>query len=469
MNANNVVAVVLAAGKGTRMKSRRPKVLHEVAGKPLVSWSIDAVTGAGCGSVVVVVGHGAEAVTALVAARHPGSRTVVQAEQKGTGHAVMMALPALSALPDDGVVVVVCGDTPFITDTAIAALIAARGAAPMAMWTTRLANPRGYGRVVRNAAGSVVAIVEEKDATPAERAIEEINPGVYAFSALFLRQSLSKLTTANAAGEYYLTDLVRLCVEGGGAVASVAVDAAITDGINDRSQLADAEARARDLIVSRHMKNGVTFLLRHSVLIGADVLIGEDTIVYPQVSLSGRTRIGANCSVGQGSVLKDAEVDDDVTIHPYSLFDQCRVRSGALVGPFARLRPEADVGEGAHVGNFVELKKTRLGKGSKANHLAYLGDADIGAGVNVGAGTITCNYDGIGKHKTELKDGVFVGSNATLVAPLVVGEAAYIAAGSVVTDEVPAGAVAFGRARQENKAGRAKTVREKNAVRARKP
>ena len=417
-SAASVVAVVLAAGKGTRMKSRRPKVLHEVAGKPLVSWSIDAVRGAGCGEVIVVVGHGAEDVSAVVAARHSGCRTVVQAEQKGTGHAVMMAMPALPAsLPNDGVVVVVCGDTPFITAEAIAALIGARGDATMALWTTTLPNPRGYGRIVRDAGGSVCGIVEEKDATDAQKAITETNPGVYAFQVGFLRASLSKLTTANAAGEYYLTDLIKLCVEGGGRVASVNVDAGITDGINDRVQLAAAEERARDLIVSRHMKNGVTFISHNSIFVGSDVVIGEDTVVHPQVSLWGKTTIGGGCVVGQGTVIKDSVVDDGVTINPYSIFEQARVRGGAVVGPFSRLRPDADVGEGAHVGNFVELKKTKLGKGSKANHLAYLGDADIGAGVNVGAGTITCNYDGIGKHKTTLGDGVFVGSNATLVAP----------------------------------------------------
>ena len=459
-----VVAIVLAAGKGTRMKSRKPKVLHEVAGKPLVSWSIDAVRDAGCGDVVVVVGHGAAEVDAVLQKRHGGGvKSVVQAEQKGTGHAVMMALPAL---PAAGVAVVVCGDTPFVTSSAIAALLTARAEAPVAMWTTRVPAPRGYGRIVRDAAGAVAGIVEEKDATDAQRQINEINPGVYAFDVGFLRDNLSKLTTVNAAGEYYLTDLIRLCVQQGGRVASLDVDAGITDGINDRAQLAAAEVRMRDLIVSRHMNNGVSFLLKDTVLIGSDVVIGEDTVVHPGVSLQGKTTLGRGVVVGQGSVIKDAVVEDDVTIHPYSLFEQCVVRSQAIVGPFSRLRPEADVGVGAHVGNFVELKKTKLGKGSKANHLAYLGDADIGAGVNVGAGTITCNYDGVGKHKTVLGDGVFVGSNSTLVAPVVVESDAYVAAGSVVTDDVPKDAIAFGRARQTNKEGRATSLREKNAARA---
>jgi bifunctional UDP-N-acetylglucosamine pyrophosphorylase/glucosamine-1-phosphate N-acetyltransferase len=466
----SLVAIVLAAGKGTRMKSERPKVLFEVADKALVSWSVDAVTAAGCSDVVVVVGHGGDAVRAHLATRHPGARTAVQAEQKGTGHAVMMALPALAAVDDSAAVVVVCGDTPFITTEAIAALVAARGDAPMALWTTHLARPTGYGRIVRDACGHVCGIVEEKDANAAEKAITEINPGVYAFAAGFLRASLARLTTKNAAGEYYLTDLVQIAAtsDAGAAprVNSVAVDAAITEGINDRVQLAAAEARMRDTIVERHMRAGVSFILKDTIFVGADVALGADTVVEPHASLRGRTVVGSGVVVGHGAVVRDSVVDDGVAIHAYSHLERCRVQRAAVVGPFARLRPEADVGEGAHVGNFVELKKTRLGKGSKANHLAYLGDAEIGAGVNVGAGTITCNYDGVGKYQTTLHDGVFVGSNSTLVAPIVVGEGAYVAAGSVVTEDVPADAIAFGRARQENKPGRAAALRTKNAARA---
>ncbi|MDP2345091.1 MAG: bifunctional UDP-N-acetylglucosamine diphosphorylase/glucosamine-1-phosphate N-acetyltransferase GlmU [Deltaproteobacteria bacterium] len=465
----SVVAVVLAAGKGTRMKSRRPKVLHEIAGKPLVSWSVDAVRAAGCSDVVVVVGHGSEAVAALLDKRHPGVRSAIQSEQKGTGHAVMMALPSIPAGAD--VVVVVCGDTPRISADAIAALVKAKGTSPMALWTTQLKEPRGYGRIVRGASsdgGDISAIVEEKDATPAVLAITEVNPGVYAFDVAFLRAQLPKLTTANAAGELYLTDLVRLCVESGSNVASVDVDAGITLGINDRVQLADAEDWARTEIQRRLLLAGVTLKNRATTSIEADVVVGEDVVLEQGVSLRGSTRIGRGVIVGQGAVLTDTIVADDVVIHPYSVCDKAVIGTAAVVGPFSRLRPEADVGEGAHVGNFVELKKTKLGKGSKANHLAYLGDADIGAGVNVGAGTITCNYDGIGKHKTVLSDGVFVGSNATLVAPLLVGKDAYIAAGSVVTDAVPDDAVAFGRARQTNKEGHAKAVREKNAERKKK-
>ncbi len=457
-----VVAVVLAAGKGTRMKSRRPKVLHEIAGKPLVSWSVDAVRAAGCSDVVVVVGHGADEVGAVLTRRHTGVRTAIQSEQRGTGHALLMALPAL---PEAGVVVVVCGDTPRITPVAIGALLQARGTAPMALWTTRLSEPRGYGRIVRDAAGAVSAIVEEKDASDAQRQLQEVNPGVYAFDIAFLRAQLPKLKNDNAAGELYLTDLVRLCTESGNEVASIDVDDGITLGINDRRQLADAEDWARAEIQGRLLLAGVTLRNRASICVEADVVCGEDVVLEAGVSLRGSTRLGRNVIVGQGAVLTDTLVGDDVVIHSYCVCDRAVVGPSAIVGPFARLRPEADVGEGAHVGNFVELKKTRLGKGSKANHLAYLGDADIGAGVNVGAGTITCNYDGIGKHKTVLRDGVFVGSNATLVAPLVVGKDAYIAAGSVVTDTVPDDAVAFGRARQVNKEGHARAVRDKNAIR----
>ncbi len=458
-----VVAVVLAAGKGTRMKSRRPKVLHEVAGKPLVSWSVDAVRAAGCSDVVVVVGHGADDVTATLQKRHAGVRTVVQTEQKGTGHAVLVAL---AALPERGTVVVVCGDTPRIAAPQIRALIEQKGSAPMALWTTSVPQPKGYGRIVREpTTGLVAAIVEEKDASAEQRLINEINPGVYCFDVAFLRESLPQLTTQNAAGELYLTDLVKLAAARG-KVNVVDVEEHLTAGINDREQLGEAESWARLEIARQHMHNGVTIRAPLGTFIAADVVIGEDTVIEPGVALRGKTVVGRDVVIGHGCVLTDVVVDDGVVLHPYSVCDQAHIGPNAIVGPFSRLRPEADVGEGAHVGNFVELKKTKLGKGSKANHLAYLGDADIGAGVNVGAGTITCNYDGIGKHKTVLHDGVFVGSNSTLVAPLDVGKNAYIAAGSVVTDAVPDDAVAFGRARQVNKEGRAASVRDKNAVRA---
>jgi bifunctional UDP-N-acetylglucosamine pyrophosphorylase/glucosamine-1-phosphate N-acetyltransferase len=468
MSNTSIATVVLAAGKGTRMKSRLPKVLHPVCGKPMVAWVTDAVAAAGIGAdVVVVVGHGAEAVTSFLQQRYgPRVRTVLQAEQRGTGHAVQVALPALSS--SVGAVLIVCGDTPRVTSlplTELATLREKTGAA-VALWTTHLPAPRGYGRIVRDDQGHVRAIVEEKDATDAQRAITEVNPGVYCFDAAFLARALPRLSANNAAGELYLTDLIALAVADNAVVASMPVDAAITHGVNDRLQLADAEAFVARRIVDDAMRAGVTVHEPASVVIGPDVLLGTDVDIGPRCIVAGRTRIGEGAMIGPGCVVIDSDVAEGAVVHAYSLLQQARVGRNASVGPFARLRPEADVGDDAHVGNFVELKKTKLGRGSKANHLAYLGDAVIGAGVNVGAGTITCNYDGIGKHVTTIDDGVFVGSNSTLVAPVVLGKDAYVAAGSVVTDAVPSGAVAFGRARQANKEGRASQVRAKNAQRA---
>jgi bifunctional UDP-N-acetylglucosamine pyrophosphorylase/glucosamine-1-phosphate N-acetyltransferase len=464
----HIATVVLAAGKGTRMKSRTPKVLHPVCGKPMVAWVADAVAGAGVSDdVVVVVGHGAEAVTSFLGQRYGARvRTVLQAEQRGTGHAVQVALPSLST--STTAVLVVCGDTPRVTSLPLSQLVKLReetGAA-VALWTTHIEPPRGYGRIVRDERGHVSAIVEEKDATDAQRALTEVNPGVYCFDAAFLARALPRLSANNAAGELYLTDVVALAVKEGAVVASMAVDAAITHGVNDRLQLAEAEAFVARRLVDDAMRAGVTVHAPESVVIGPDVVLATDVDIGPRCILMGKTTVGEGAMIGPGCVVVDSAIDEGAVVHAYSLVQQARVGRSASVGPFARLRPDADVGDDAHVGNFVELKKTKLGRGSKANHLAYLGDAVIGAGVNVGAGTITCNYDGIGKHVTTLEDGVFVGSNSTLVAPVVVGKDAYIAAGSVVTDAVPPDAVAFGRARQTNKPGHASEVRAKNAHRA---
>jgi bifunctional UDP-N-acetylglucosamine pyrophosphorylase/glucosamine-1-phosphate N-acetyltransferase len=480
MTTQQVSAVVLAAGKGTRMKSARPKVLFEVLDRPLLSWVCDAVAAAGVSDVVVVVGHGKDEVTAHLAANHPTTRTVEQREQKGTGHAVMTALDAVVSDAGAGAVLVVCGDTPRLSSSAITALIERhrQSGAAVAMWTATLEDPTGYGRVIiepsvdgsvdgsADSTGNVVAIVEHKDATPAQQAITLVNPGVYCFDAAFLAEALPQLGANNAAGEIYLTDVVQIAAKAGKGVVAVAVDADMTLGINDRVQLAAAERWARSEAITRRRLAGVTVVDDAGVKIGAHVVVGVDSVINAGVALSGKTTIGQRVVIGQGCVISDCVIDDDAVIHPYSVCDQAHIGAGAIVGPFARLRVGADVGEDAHVGNFVELKKTALGKGSKANHLAYLGDAVIGTGVNVGAGTITCNYDGVGKYQTTLGDNVFVGSNSTLVAPINVGDGAYVAAGSVVTADVDKDAVAFGRARQENKAGRAPVVRAKNAAQA---
>jgi bifunctional UDP-N-acetylglucosamine pyrophosphorylase / glucosamine-1-phosphate N-acetyltransferase len=463
-----VAAVVLAAGKGTRMKSAIPKVLHPACGKPLLAWPVEAAMSAGASPIVVVTGHGREQVEAELRGRFGDRpvRTAHQAEQRGTGHAAQIALPALEGFT--GTVLLLYGDCPLLTTPSLLALVELRirTAAPVALWTTRLADPRGYGRIVRGQDGLLERIVEERDAAEHERAVDEVNPGVYAVDADWLRQALPRLRDHNAQKELYLTDLVAIARQEGHGVPTLEVPAQETLGVNDRVQLAEASAVLGGRIVRAAMLEGATFVHPASVIVDASVQFASDVVIGPHVVLTGRTRLADGVQVGAGSVLHDTAVASGAIIHPYTIAEGASVGPRCLVGPFARLRPGAVLEEGAHVGNFVELKKTRLGRGSKANHLAYLGDADIGAGANIGAGTITCNYDGVGKHLTQIGDGVFVGSNATLVAPVALREGAYVAAGSVITEEVPAGSLALGRARQVTKDGYAVKVRERSAARA---
>ncbi len=465
----NVAALVLAAGKGTRMRSALPKVLHPACGKPLVAWPIDAALAAGAAPVVVVVGHGGDVVEQVVRRRFPaGVTTARQAAQLGTGHAALVGLGALGEW--HGTVLIVYGDCPLLTTERLAALVDLRHrtAAPLALWTTRVDDPRGYGRVLRGSDGLPERIVEEKDATPEQRRINEINPGVYAADAAWLRGALGRLTPANAQGELYLTDLVAAARHDGRGVPTLDVDAHETHGVNDRAQLAAAAAALQARVIRRAQLDGVTFVLPSTVVVDAEVRFGVDVTVGPHVQLTGATAMGDEVSIGAGCVLHDTTVAPRAIIHPYTVCDGARVGEGCVVGPFARLRPGAVLDEGAHVGNFVEMKKARLGKGSKANHLSYLGDAEVGAGANIGAGTITCNYDGVGKYQTTIGDGVFIGSNATLVAPVTVARGGYVAAGSTITNDVPVDALAIGRGRQENKPGYAAGLRAKNAERAKK-
>ena len=462
---NVLRSVVLAAGKGTRMKSALPKVLFPVCGRPLCAWPIDAARAAGAG-VVAVVGHGAEQVTAVLRELYPdgGVTTALQAEQKGTGHAVMQALPALDGY--EGTVLLLYGDTPLVTAEGLRALVDRKGAAPLALWTTRVPDPTGYGRILRDDEGRLLRIVEQKDASDVEKKIDEVNPGIYAVDAAFLRRALSSLTTKNAQGEYYLTDLVEIARREGHDVASLQVDAEQTMGVNDRAQLAEAGAVLRRRIARRLMVEGVSIVDPATVYVDAGAHVDVDAVLEPGVALRGATKIGAGAVIGQGSVLVDTVVAPGARVQPYSVCEGAVVGPNAVVGPFSRLRPGADVGEDAHVGNFVEVKKTKLGKGAKANHLAYLGDSEIGEKTNVGAGTITCNYDGYGKYATKIGANVFVGSNSTLVAPLVLGDGAYVAAGSTVTREVPGDALAIGRGKQENKDGYAAKLRARAKQRA---
>jgi bifunctional UDP-N-acetylglucosamine pyrophosphorylase / glucosamine-1-phosphate N-acetyltransferase len=461
-----LACVVLCAGKGTRMKSRLPKVLHPAAGRPLCAWPLLRAAAAGAEPIIAVVGHGAQLVQEVLSRGAPaGLRFAVQAEQRGTGHAVLCGLAALAERVDE--VLVLYGDTPLLQQESLDALLARRreGGCALGLLTTRLEDPTGYGRIVRGAEGGIAKIVEHKDASEAERALTEVNPGIYVFDAAFLREGIEKLGTDNAQGELYLTDLVAFAAEAGG-VAELFVPAEETLGVNDRVQLALVERVLRQRIRHRHMLAGVTLEDPSTTYIDDEVEIESDVVLEPGVFLRGKTRLHEGCRIGAGAVLVDTVIEAEAMIKPYTLCEQARVGPTAEAGPFARLRPGADLREGSRVGNFVEVKKAVLGKGSKANHLAYLGDAEVGEGVNIGAGTITCNYDGFGKHKTVLKDGVFIGSNSTLVAPLTVGKGAYVGAGSCVSRDVPDDALAIGRAKQDNKEGYAARIRSRNKRRA---
>jgi bifunctional UDP-N-acetylglucosamine pyrophosphorylase/glucosamine-1-phosphate N-acetyltransferase len=455
-------AVVLAAGQGTRMKSALPKVLHRAAGLPLLDHVIRAARGAGADEIVVVVGHGRAEVEQHVLA-HFGAevRTVVQDEQRGTGHAVRCALPALTGF--HGEVVILCGDVPLLEPEAIAALLAVRRKDPqakVAFLTATLDDPTGYGRVLRDEQGRVLGIREHKDASPREREIKEWNTGVYAVDAEFLRDALGRLRSDNAQGELYLTDVVALASTAGG-VHGVPWSAESVMGVNDRAQLAEVEALLRRRIAVRLARSGVTVRDLASVFVDADVTVEPEAILEANVHLRGRTVVGAGARIDVGAVLTDVEVDAGAYLKPYTVAERSRVGPRAQIGPFSHLRPETDLGEDTHVGNFVETKKTRMGKGSKANHLAYLGDGQIGEGVNVGAGTIFCNYDGVRKHTTVLEDGAFIGSDSQLVAPIRIGKGAYVGTGTTVTRDVPADALAISRVKQENKEGYASRLRER--------
>jgi bifunctional UDP-N-acetylglucosamine pyrophosphorylase/glucosamine-1-phosphate N-acetyltransferase len=448
-----LAAIVLCAGKGTRMRSRTAKVLHPAGGLPIGVYPIRRALEAGATPIVAVVGHQAGEVERGLAAHLPAGavRFALQAEQLGTAHAVLAAREALRG--HSGAIVILSGDTPLLTAATVARVVAGRPAgALLALATMRLPDPTGYGRVVRDAEGRAIRVVEQKDATDAERTIDEVNAGLYCVEAGFLWEALGQVGTGNAQREFYLTDLVAMAARAGGA-AAVAVPAEEAAGVNDREDLARAGRALLRRKASALMKAGVTIEDPDRFDCDEGVAVGEDTTIEPGVRLLGTTRVGAGCRIGAGSLLRDVVLADGATIHPYTVAEGATVARAAIVGPFSRLRPGAEIGEEAHVGNFVEIKKSRLGRGAKANHLAYLGDASIGERVNVGAGTITCNYDGERKHPTVIGDGAFIGSDSILVAPLEIGAGAYVAAGSTITDPVPPGALALGRARQANKEG----------------
>jgi bifunctional UDP-N-acetylglucosamine pyrophosphorylase/glucosamine-1-phosphate N-acetyltransferase len=465
--APRVAVAIMAAGKGTRLKSQLPKVLHEVGGKPLLEHVIRAaVRVVPADDVYVIVGHEAERVRAAMA--HPGVHFVLQAEQRGTGHALMVAAEALARYDH---VIVLSGDAPLITPQTIGRLLNFHldETAAMTLLSADLENPTGYGRVLRKNARSadVLGIVEEKAANAAQKKIHEINSGFYVFSVKALYGNIGKLSTANAHHEYYLTDMAGVLnkVQGKArqrVVAWKTANASEVLGGNTRAELAEIDEKMRLAKCRQLMADGVTVFYPATCVIDADVEIAPDTVIEPYVQLLGKTRIGTGCRVRSYSVILNSEIADGVMVRPGCVMEEARIGAGAVVGPFSHLRPGSEIGDGAHLGNFVETKKIKLGKGSKANHLTYLGDAEIGAGVNIGAGTITCNYDGVHKHKTVIEDGVFIGSDSTLVAPVRVGKGAYVGAASCITDDVPAEALAVGRARQIVKEG---WVKEKRSAR----
>jgi len=453
----------MAAGKGTRLKSQVPKVLHEAGGKPLLEHVIRAALRVvPAKDVYAIVGFEADRVRAAM--QHTGVNFVVQAEQRGTGHALMVAQAKLAGYDH---VIVLSGDAPMITPETIGHLrnFHLEEQAAMTLLSAELANPTGYGRVLRKSARSaeVQAIVEEKAASAAQKKIREINSGFYVFDVKELYANIGKLTTANAHAEYYLTDMAEvLRAAKRRVVAWKTANAGEVLGGNTRAELADIDHYMRMAKCRQLMADGVSIFYPATCVIDADVEVAADTVIEPYVQLLGKTKIGTACRVRSYSVIRDCEIGAGVIVRPGCVMEESRVGTGAVLGPYSHLRPGSEIGEGAHVGNFVETKKIKLGKGSKANHLTYLGDAEIGAGVNIGAGTITCNYDGVHKHKTVIGDGVFVGSDSTLVAPVRVGKGAYIGAASCITDDVPEDALAIGRARQVVKEGwaRAKRVRK---------
>jgi bifunctional UDP-N-acetylglucosamine pyrophosphorylase/glucosamine-1-phosphate N-acetyltransferase len=444
-----VHVVVLAAGKGTRMKSDLPKVLHRISGLSILDRVLRTAQSLGPNSTTIVVGHGADQLEAALAGRP--FQFATQEQQLGTGHALLQTRPLLEGRA--GTVVLLSGDVPLLTVATLRALLdthADAGAAATVI-TAHLPRPFGYGRIVRTN-GRITKIVEERDASPAQRALTEFNSGIYAFDLGSLFAALDGIGTANQQGEYYLPDLIAIYRKQKKPVATFTVARADEiRGINTRSELAEVSIMVRQQKNEELMAAGVTLIDPATTYVDADVVVGPDTVIHPCVFLEGSTRIGSACEIHAGSRIVNSTIGDRVCVRNHTVVTDSTVAAGAFLGPFAHIRPGSTVGEDAHVGNFVELKKTAMGQGAKANHLAYLGDTTIGEKSNVGAGTITCNYDGEKKHQTVIGRGVFVGSNSTLVAPLTLADGSYIAAGSAVTADVPAGALAIGRARQENK------------------
>jgi len=444
-----IKAIILAAGKGTRMKSKLPKVLHKVCGKEMVNHVIDASLEAGAQSNIVVIGHGAEAVGNCLS---EGVETVVQEEQLGTGHAVMMAN---NYIDDSDTIVILCGDTPLIEGETIKALIEfhRKYGFAVSVLSALMENPKGYGRIIRGESKELVGIVEDKDASEEQRLVCEVNSGMYCFEGKALREALLEIRSDNSQGEYYLTDAVEI-IRGKGLTAGAFAGATSDQimGVNNRLQLSEAECLMRKRINEFHMLNGVTLIDPAATYIEGGAVIGSDTVIYPGSTIKGTSVIGEGCTVGPGCTIDSSRLDDGCEIQN-SVIVKSSVGSGSKVGPFAYLRPNSNIGRNVKIGDFVEVKNSNVGDNSKASHLSYIGDADVGEDVNIGCGTVFVNYDGKKKSRAKVGDRSFIGCNTNLIAPVELGENSYIAAGSTITDDVPEDSFAIARQRQTTKEG----------------
>ena len=452
----NLVAVILAAGKGTRMRSKYPKVLHKVGGKPMLQHVIDAATVAGCDDKVVIVGHEAELVEKMVGSQ---GKIALQAEQLGTGHAVMQTAEALKGFT--GTALILCGDTPLLEGEELKKFCEAHKASGAAatVLTAVMDDPFGYGRIVRDEKGNVQAIVEQKDATEAQKAIKEINTGIYCMECPLMFDVLATLTNDNAQGEYYLTDVLEKLNQAGQKVGGVVTkDSDMVMGINSRKQLSVAEGVMRQRILDKLMDSGVTIMDPASTFIEGSVKIGRDTIIYPYTWLEGTTEIGEDCEIGPNARFTNVKIGNDNHLQ-FIYGHDCEVKNHVTAGPYVHLRPDTVISDGVKIGNYVEVKNSNVGEGTKLPHLTYIGDSDIGSGVNMGCGCITVNYDGKKKHRTIIGDNAFVGCNTNLVAPVTVQANTYIGAGSTITKEVPENALGIARAKQKNIEGWAEKYR----------
>jgi bifunctional UDP-N-acetylglucosamine pyrophosphorylase / glucosamine-1-phosphate N-acetyltransferase len=450
MKKKGIVAIILAAGLGKRMQSDMPKTLHPVAGKPMLFYPIEVVKGLGIEKVIVIVGHKAKEVIHALNSKPTSKLIYVRQEpQLGTGHAVLAAEDSLKSFK--GNVLILSGDVPLITRETILGFLTlhAKKKAAISFISTITEDPSGYGRVLRDEDNSVISIVEDKDASQEEKAINEINAGIYCADTAFLFSGLKKIKKGNAQGEYYLPDLIEMAVKNKQKVSCLTHrDPAEIMGINNRLELSKANKEMRERINNELILSGITFVDDETAYIHQGVKIGLDTTIYPNVFLEGDTNIGKGCSIEEGCKIIDSTVGDGSVLKSHSVIESSEIGRNVSIGPFARLRPDCVIKDNAKIGNFVEVKKSTIGKGTKANHLSYIGDAIIGEDVNIGAGTITCNYDGVKKHQTIIEDGAFIGSDSQLVAPVKIGKNAYIGSGSTITKNVPAGSLALTRPEQ---------------------